>query len=289
MTALLRFLEFVRRELGADDVRAEIGGRAPGPGCVWAPMPGGMRLVVVFDAPPADPAQVQERLAVLVESFASLGVPEEIPTGSMRPPPVNDLQGALELLAFRARALAAVVVDERSPVVWGSSLSKQGPDDLEDALWVARVAREVRAHGLDLSELAGREPEEIRAALVAVRDAGALARDVERVREFGARSVDRDHLAAMEAMATVRAAEPLTAAAEGTLSLPGAVGPVLVRGFATIYRLVLAFEAPVSELHAEAAIIHGLPLIERLVTSLPPREPKGGGAAVAVLRRLRRV
>jgi hypothetical protein len=49
------------------------------------------------------------------------------------------------------------------------------------------------------------------------------------------------------------------------------------------------FDGPFSELHAEGALIHALPAIERLVTSLPPRDPAAGGAKVAVLRRLRPV
>jgi hypothetical protein len=51
----------------------------------------------------------------------------------------------------------------------------------------------------------------------------------------------------------------------------------LARRFAGIYRLVLAFDGQYSELHAEAAIIRALPVIERIVTGLPPFDgPKGG-------------
>ncbi|MDQ3037679.1 MAG: hypothetical protein M3Y87_35125, partial [Myxococcota bacterium] len=90
-------------------------------------------------------------------------------------------------------------------------------------------------------------------------------------------------LTTMRAIAAVRAAE-----GEAPPPRPAGVH-VMVRDFATIYRLVLVFDAAFSELHAEAALIHALPAIERLVTSLPPRDPVSGGAKVAVLRRLRRV
>ena len=64
----------------------------------------------------------------------------------------------------------------------------------------------------------------------------------------------------------------------------------LSRGFGGIYWLVLVFDDPdFSELHAEAAMIHAAPWIERLVTSLPPVDPDGKGGRVVKLRRLRPV
>jgi hypothetical protein len=62
-----------------------------------------------------------------------------------------------------------------------------------------------------------------------------------------------------------------------------------IRAFAGIYRVILVYEGPFSELHAEGALVRALPVITRLVTALPPRDPVSGGAKVAVLRRLRRV
>ena len=47
-SALLRFLELVARDLGADDARAELGGRAPvGPGHVFTNLSDGWRVVAV--------------------------------------------------------------------------------------------------------------------------------------------------------------------------------------------------------------------------------------------------
>lgn len=290
MQALLRFLEYVRRELGADDVRGEIGGREPSPEAIWSTMPGGIRVVVVFDTPPEDVADVRAKLRTLVESFASLArdpvLGAEVPQGAPQRVGVgHDLDDALDVLAQRARALAAIVIDDTSPVIWGSSLVPHGPEDVDEAIWIARVSRAVVTVGLDPVELVAKEPEAVHAALVAAgaSDTGALARDLERLRELGPRVVDRAHLTTMRAIAAVRAAE-------GGEAPPRPAGVhVIVRDFATIYRLVLVFDAPYSELHAEAALIHALPAIERLVTSLPPRDPVSGGAKVAVLRRLRRV
>lgn len=283
MQALLRFLEIVRRELGADDVRGEIGGREPPPGTLWASTPGGVRIVAVFDRPPADPEDLRARLRVLAESFATVSAIEE--SSHSQPPRAgvgHELDDALDVLAQRARAVAAVVIDDSSPEIWGSSLVPHGPEDVDEAIWISRVASAVSAAGADLAELVTREPEAIHAALAGSPEASALTRDVERVRELGARAIDRKHLLAMRAIAAVREAEGKGESFGGAL-------PIVVRPFATIYRLVLAFDGPVSELHAESALIHALPAIERLVTSLPPRDPVAGGAKVAVLRRLRRV
>lgn len=291
MQALLRFLEYVRRELGADDVRGEIGGREPGEDAVWGTMPGGIRVVAVFDAPPADIDDKRAKLRQLVESFASLGARDEV-AASAPPQRVgvgHDLDEALETLAHRARALAALVIDDSSPVIWGSSLVPHGPEDVEEAIWVARVAKAIEALGLEPAQIVAKEGEALRAALGGAGDALALARDVERLRDLGARVIDRAHLAAMRAIAKVRASEGSVPTAEIERAARAAGEHLIVREFATIYRLVLPFDGPFSELHAEAALIHALPVIERLVTSLPPRDPVSGGAKVAVLRRLRRV
>lgn len=108
--------------------------------------------------------------------------------------------------------------------------------------------------------------------------------------------------AGLDVDAALREAEPSTAPSTLDPALQRALraiaerrgggsaeGPTIARRFAGIYELVLVFEGAYSELHAEAAIVRGLPWIERLVTSLPPRDPAGKGAKVAVLRRLRRV
>lgn len=287
MQALLRFLEYVRRELGADDVRGEIGGREPGPDDIWGTMPGGIRVVAVFDTPPDDPAAARAKLRALVESFASLAAPrDEVPQGPQPRVGVgHDLDDALDVLAQRARALAALVIDDTSPVIWGSSLVPHGPEDVDEAMWVARVSSAIAALGLEPLDLLVKDADSVRTALMATgaSDAAALSRDLERLRELGARVLDRPHLIAMRGIAAVREAE-----GKETSPLPAGLH-LMVREFATIYRLVLVFEAGFSELHAEAALIHALPAIERLVTSLPPRDPVSGGAKVAVLRRLRRV
>jgi hypothetical protein len=57
----------------------------------------------------------------------------------------------------------------------------------------------------------------------------------------------------------------------------------LARSFASIYVLLLVFRNAYSELHAEAALLHALPVIERLVLALPPVEPPPKGGRVVKL------
>ncbi len=52
---------------------------------------------------------------------------------------------------------------------------------------------------------------------------------------------------------------------------------LLARGFANQYWTALVFTGPFSELRADGALVHALPMIERLVLSLPPIDPGPGG------------
>jgi hypothetical protein len=63
----------------------------------------------------------------------------------------------------------------------------------------------------------------------------------------------------------------------------------VARSFAAIYVLILAFRGPFDELRAKRAIVHALPIIERLVLALPPQDPAPlMGGVVALRPRLRR-
>jgi hypothetical protein len=59
--------------------------------------------------------------------------------------------------------------------------------------------------------------------------------------------------------------------------------PYLSRPFAAVYRVVLVFEAPFSEIRADGHLVRAMPGIEKKVMSLPPLDPKGG-AKVRLLR-----
>ena len=280
---LLRFLELVRKELGSDDARIELGLRAPPDRAIAADVGRGFRVVACFDGDAPDPAPLRARLESLVASFAGTLAALELPVAqSPDGHGGGELADALELLAHRARAETALVIDHASPEIWGSS--EPGRDAIGrvgDMLLVARVAERLEAASLSLLDAVALEDSALRAQLA---DAGleasavaALSHAVGDVAELDQRTLGGRQ---------VRAARAVAAARERA---EGAWPHVFVRAFATIYRLVLVFEGPFSELHAEGAAIRALPVIERLVTSLPPRDPVATGAKVAVLRRLRRV
>lgn len=281
--ALLRFLALVERELGASDARLELSAHDPPDDAVWAPMAHGFRVVARLEgAHEVEPSRA--RLRSIVESFAGVLAEAALPTLREAPPTVvATLEEALDLLAHRARAESAWVIDDSTPEIWGGSLPHDG-FDVEDALRVSRLASTAQRLGTSLAELA-RLGEGLRAWLaerdVSPETAQEIERDLDELRATGA-PPDGAILRTLRALAAVRG-RARDAAEESPSE------PIFVRRFAGIYELVLVFAGPYSELHAEAAVLRALPLIERLVTSLPPRDPVATGAKVAVLRRLRRV
>ncbi|MFN7700356.1 MAG: hypothetical protein ACK5U8_20850 [Deltaproteobacteria bacterium] len=273
---LLRFLGLVERELGVAQARIELSAHAPEAEAIWAPMAHGFRVVVSAETT-RDASELRARLASLVESFSGVLAEAALPAVRETPPTVATLEETLDLLAHRARAESAWVIDDSTPEIWGGSLPHEGLD-VEHALRIARISASAERGSITLPELVamhsnggarawllerGVEPAEAKAL---ERDLDALPRTIP----------DGAVLRTLQALAAVR-----------TKTTPP--GPTLARRFAGIYELVLVFSGPYSELHAEAAVLRALPLIERLVASLPPRDPVATGAKVAVLRRLRRV
>lgn len=59
--------------------------------------------------------------------------------------------------------------------------------------------------------------------------------------------------------------------------------PHLSRSFASIYRVVLVFSEPFSEMRADGHLVRALPAIENRTLALPPLDPKGG-ARMRLLR-----
>ncbi|MEB2313300.1 MAG: hypothetical protein OZ921_09490 [Sorangiineae bacterium] len=288
--ALLRLLELVRRELPADDVRVEIGGREPSSEReIFCSLGDDHRLVASFEAPPADREQLRAHLEAFARSFVGgLGVIDFDAPGDRHELASRRLDDELESLADRAGAVRAVVIDTQSPVIWGTSGARRHEDDVETALHTARAAEQAARAGVDLAGLLERDDP---AALLAERGvdrstAHFLAEDVERIRNESRRSGSawRHHLLTAHAIAALRA-EPEPP--QDLLVRDAALG-LVVRSFASIYRLLLVFDGTFSELHAEAAALRALPLIERLVLALPPIDPgPRGGARVIDLHRAR--
>jgi len=285
--ALRRLLELTQRELGADDVRIEIGLREPEPRHAWCELAGGYRLVAIFDATPDDLEQRRARLAVIAQTFAatlSSGLEDgpQIVTGTELA--VHALDETLASLARIAASLSAVVVDERSPMIWGSSLVPRGPEDADVAAWLSAAASAASRHGLDFSKLLA-APGEVEALLdksgVDAENRTRIQRALGRLHATG---LARTAVQWSELVLTMRGiAAARRSPADSKQSVVGRDESLFVsRGFGGIYRVVLVFGAAFSELHADAALIRALPVIERHVVNLPPVDPGPGGGGHVV-------
>jgi hypothetical protein len=276
-TRLARLFDLVRQKLGAADVRVEIGGKDPtDPHLVACQLPSGWRLVAVFDAPPEDRAAALQRIAALAEAFSDTATTaiEDGPTPS-RAVTAHRLDDELDRLAGRVHAARAVVFDDKSPVLWGTSELRRGNEDVETALRTAETWTTAERANVDLCALLDAHPdaalENLQRRGLDAKRARALLREVARMQGDSGRQGEaawRHHLLAARAVARVR-----TRSGRESLVIHEPDFGVFARPFATIYWLVLAFDAQFSELHAEAAVIHALPTIERLVIALPPVEP----------------
>jgi hypothetical protein len=290
MNNLLRFIDLARRELRADDARVEIGGREPDPADlthVAASLGDEQRIVATWDAPIDDErrAHAKAKLEALVRSFSPQVSKDDLPSLRAVAASASELDEALGLLARRARAEESFVIDHASPELWGSSEVPRDHLTVDDAIALSRTAAGLAALGESLADLALLDDAAVRARLEA-RGIDRLAvhthlRSVAWARALGPRASESLRLRAARAIAHARAMEH------------GAPPPedlwLIVRPFANIYRLVLLFDGPPSALHVEAALLKMLPHIERLVLSLPPRDPVTRGAKVTPLRRLRSV
>ncbi len=280
--AVFRVLELVRERLGAMDARIEVGGHAPDdPRILFEVLAGGARLVAVFSAAPEDREASAHKLREIARSFShsASAAAEHVVFGSELAS--RRLDDELARLADRVGAIRAVVVDKQSPVLWGTSEIRRGDEDVETALRAARALEAAEQAGVDFAHLLECGDEDARTLLqgrsVDAPISSFLLREAERIRQHSKRSgaAWRQHLLSARAIAHVRR----DGQAEANREVVHDQGfGLLSRTFANIYRLVLVFDSDFSELHAEGAVVHVLPAIEKLVLALPPIEPppKGG-------------
>jgi hypothetical protein len=257
---------------------------------VYVDLPGGWRVVALFDAPretEGDEDVAATKLTTLTETFTGVATSLKV-----RGPRVasatasTKLDEALALLADKGDALRAVVIDEDSPVLWGTSESPAGPEDVEIALWTGELVNSATTAGLDMVELVGLDDAGTKAHLADVEPRKLrqrLQRKLPIIRELGEH---RDaagwaaHFAMCRAIAAVRRAPERHEAIEDDLGW-------LARDFAGIYHAILIYDGPFSEIGAAGIMLRALPTIEKLVLALPPIDPapKGKGARVLPFRR----
>jgi hypothetical protein len=318
-TPVEEFLRLVRRDLSAEDARIVAPDDLPADVSdaeLRHELPGGRMLVVSFASPPADMAARLRRVEMLVDSFHSVLEPARGASSAARPPPARSLHEELRALAERAGAVDAIVIDARSPVVWGAALSPQGEGDDPEGAEVSAVGdaaarapgSEVEARpggaGGGLSLIAGEgaagsaaedEGEEEAAPLAKAHASperrAPVLRIVRAPRDGGLREEAEDSVSD-RAIRAVRSLPEMATLHKGGHVHASESGPDLgfvARSFAAIYVLILAFRGPFEELRAKRAILHALPHIERLVLALPPQDPAPiMGGVVALRPRLRR-
>lgn len=280
----LRLLELVRKELGADDARVELGGREPtDPRAVFSLLSDGSRLVALFSEPLADRTAKQAQLERLVESFG-----QTLTDGSVPPPPLPPLDAAfrrldasLEALRSRTGSVGAVIVDLHSPVLWGSSEPQRHTDDAAMLIELGEALRAVLRAGVDIDGLLALEPEDLASRLrtfgIEGERAGLLSRALTGRDEVTLRHHLLTCLAVARARREAHPPEPRWAHHEPQFGY-------FVRSFANIYLLITVFEGAFSELHVESAVLHALPGIERLLLALPPIDPSPGGRVIRLRR-----
>jgi hypothetical protein len=285
-TAVLRFLELVARELGASDVRAELGGRDPtAENIVWKTTPGGFRIVAIFDEPLADRQAAQLRLDRMADTFSQ--TLSELHSSSARAAatalPARRLDDALEALRARTGAVSIVVIDGNSPVLWGSSEPGHELINVDDLARVGGSLAVARDRGLTLDQLALQDAD---ALITALRKRGIERTHEELLSTLVSRDVDestaRHRLLTTLAIASVR--QKMHRGEHVRSVHHEAQYGYIARGFANIYQIIAVFEGPFSELHVESAILHVLPGIEELLFALPPVDPPPSKGQVIRLR-----
>ena len=294
---LLRLLEMIQRELGAADARIEIGGREPPSPCVWMALSESRRVVAVFDEPAADPETAREKLVALVEAFSGTASPTS--TEPSRPPGALThalLNEQLGMLAERVDAVRVVVIDETSPVVWGSSDPFQrSAGGIEEAIRTSEVASAAEKAEFDFTTLLAAGLEEAGRMLAeAGVERGLSGTLLREIKLLHADRITRDESSWRALVLSSKAIARLR-----HRPVPQAVHPrvrrvehgerfgFLAKPFASSYWLVAVFDQAFSELRVEGMVVRVLPRIERLVLALPPVDPPPVKGRVVPLHRLK--
>lgn len=291
MDELLRLLALVKRELDADDARAELGGRDPSDATlIWAPMGDAWRVVAVFDEPPVERDKKEARLRTLLAPFSSHERLSEPPPAAVGERHRLELDEELDRLAERTGARAALVVDERSPVVWGSSAPRADGWDLDTMEYTVQLAEEVLPFGVDPARwLAEGAPsaDVLEEAGVDETMGQRWSHRFRRVTSIAPEwSAAEWHDALQIAIAIGEARKECSGGrAPDRVAAHGDSWGVFGKGFAQIYLLALVFDGTYSELHAEGPLVRALPHIETLVLALPPVDPPPRRAKVIAFRR----
>ncbi len=261
MQALDRLLALVCRELGATRAWVEYA-TAPPSDALSCSIRDGWRLCVAVEDPSAD---TRDQLAELVSSFDRVlrEATGEAPIPQVSADAGAPLRAMLDVLVERVGASCAWVVDDRSPMVWGTSKDGSWLGDADRARTIGEALGD-HSPAQVLGWLDGQQlpptPGVLLPHLATIADA--------------IEQIESDRL--LMVWAAVAQASNQT----GAWSWDRDPLSVIVRPFAAIYRLVVLFDEAFSPLHAETTITRALPVIERLVAEHPPVDPTSKGARI---------
>jgi hypothetical protein len=285
---LLKLLDVVKRELEAVEARIELGTREPDdPALLSCSLKNGWRLVAVFETAPSARGELLERLEVLAKSFSGLTAHSEDWSSMSHELVGRRLDDELAEIAERAGAVRALVIDRQSPMIWGTSGARRADEDVDTGIKTAEALNAVEKAGVDVERLLRGSVDEVRELLEKRGAPGTfLSRESDRIRsESRSGNAWRHHVLVSCA---IRGARKSLAKDSQSAHLREMVHEAhrfyLARAFASIYCLILVFDGEFSELHAEAAVVHGISAIERLVLALPPVDPPPRGGKVISLR-----
>ena len=299
MDDALRFLELVCRELRCADAFFQLGGEPPSADeTLGIQLDEAVWLVARFEAGLADAGRelAQAKLAALLDSFSGLARdPAALLTEAGVIPSAGRglaneqheaIDDALALLADKAGALAALVIDEDSPVLWGSSAQPRPDTDVEAAVALAELVDSASLVELDLSTLIELDEDALGARLATLESDKLRQRLLRKLPAIRERSASRGPEQWATHFLTCRAIAAIRRAPERHKAMLDDLG-WLARDFGGIYHVIVVFDGPFDELHATPPLLRALPVIERLVLALPPIDPTPGTGKGRVLRLLR--
>jgi hypothetical protein len=303
-----RLLKLVIRELGASDAKIVPPGGivAAANNIVVAQLESRATLVAVFERAPDHADALARKLALIASTFS-----ESARDGAEAPVAPRSLREELRVLAKRAMAVDAVVIDTQSPVIWGAAfleLAHKRDAELSDMSRSMltnsrdRGAQDWDASGL-LPELEGDGPSlsfDEDASSSATNDSvspeaqkALRALQKSHGQDHGENHLDHMHVASSfgplvyDRIDAVRSLPENQTRSSGKNWVHYQPEQFAVHAFG-IYLLVVIFEGPFEELRTRRVVSESLPRIEGLVLALPPEEPEPPGATPNVIAMRRR-